>query len=308
MEHQTCTSLGGWSEALIAHELAHQWWGDMITCRDFHHIWLNEGFATYSEALYWEQVDGKVRYFEDMRHNEYFGSGTIYVPDLSDVWRIFHGGLSYRKGSCVLHMLRHVVGDSTFFDILHAYYDSQFQHGTAVTEDFQAICEAVSGMELDWFFQEWIYGEYYPIYAYHWSSTKQGGDYDVTLKIEQLQTDTTGLFTMPIDVTFLTYDDEKTFVVFDSLQIQTFELTLNFYPLFVILDEEGWILKKTVTPGDVTGEGRVDISDILIVAYFIVGRTNLTEEQFRAADCTGDGLINVIDLVSMANIILLGRP
>ena len=145
MEHQTCTSLGGCSEALIAHELAHQWWGDMITCRDFHHIWLNEGFATYSEALYWEQVSGQEAYFNDMNNNQYFGGGTIYVPDLSDEWRIFDWGLSYAKASWVLHMLRNVVGDSTFFDILQAYYDSEYRHGTAVTEDFQAVCQAVSG-------------------------------------------------------------------------------------------------------------------------------------------------------------------
>jgi aminopeptidase N len=304
MEHQTCTSLGGWSEALIAHELAHQWWGDMITCRDFHHIWLNEGFATYSEALYWERIHGEVRYHEDMAHNEYYGEGTIYVPDLSDVWRIFHGGLSYRKGAWVLHMLRHIVGDSTFFDILHAYYDSQFQHGTVVTEDFRDLCEAISDMELDWYFQEWIYGEYYPMYSYYWLSKKRGSVYDVTLTIEQIQTNT-GLFTMPIDVTLFTFDDEETVVVFDSLQTQTFEFTLHFMPLHVLLDREDWILKETLTPGDVTGEGNLDITDLLFTAYFIIGSMNPTEEQARTADCNKDGLINALDLLCMANIILL---
>lgn len=245
MEHQTCTSLGGWSEALIAHEAAHQWWGDMITCHDFHHIWLNEGFATYSEALYWEQIDGIAAYFNDINNNKYFGSGTIYVPDLSSVGRIFHGGLSYNKASWVLHMLRHVVGDSTFFDILRAYYESQYQHGTAVTEDFQAICEAVSGMELGWFFQEWIYGEYYPVYAYCWLSVEQSGSYEVSLTIEQVQTNT-GVFTMPIDVTFSAQGDEETVVVFNDLRTQTFEFDLDFSPTVVLLDRSGWILKTVI--------------------------------------------------------------
>ena len=306
MEHQTCTSLGGWSEALIAHELAHQWWGDMITCRDFHHIWLNEGFATYSEALYWEQVGGKEAYFEDINKNKYLGEGTVYVPDLTDVWRIFHGGLSYNKGSWILHMLRHVVGDTVFFDILQAYYDSQFQHGTAITEDFQAVCEAISGMELDWFFQEWIYGEYYPAYAFDWSSVEQNGDYVVNLTIEQVQTNT-GVFTMPIDVTFITQDGKETFVVFDSLQTQTFQLTLSSEPIVALIDREGWILKMALLPGDVTGEGIVDIEDLAIVVNFILGKTEPDEEHFQAADCNGDGTLDVLDLICMVNILLLGN-
>ena len=243
MEHQTCTSLGGWGESLIAHELAHQWWGNMITCRDFHHIWLNEGFATYSEALYKEQESGQSAYFSDINGNKFFGGGTIYVPDVLDVSRIFHGGLSYNKGSWVLHMLRHVVGDATFFDILQAYYDSQFQHGTAVTEDFQAVCEAVSGMELGWYFQEWIYGEYYPQYTYCWSSVDRGGNYEVTLTIDQTQTNT-GVFTMPIDVTFSAIGNEETCVAFNDQQSQTFEFNLNFEPSSVQLDKDGWILKS----------------------------------------------------------------
>ena len=307
MEHQTCTSLGGWSEALIAHELAHQWWGDMITCRDFHHIWLNEGFATYSEALYWERKDGIVHYHEDMAHNEYYGGGTIYVPDLSDVWRIFHGGLSYGKGAWVLHMLRHVVGDTTFFNILQAYYDSVFQHGTAVTEDFQAVCEAVSGMALGWFFQEWIYGEYYPVYTYDWSSVEQNGSYTVDLTIEQVQTNT-GVFTMPVDVTFVTHNGEETFVVFDSLQTQSFELTLSSKPIVVLLDKDDWILKIAHLPGDVTGEGIVDVQDLAIVVNAILGKTELNEEQFQAADCNGDGILDVLDLICMVKIVLVVSP
>ena len=243
MEHQTCTSLGGWSEALIAHELAHQWWGDMITCRDFHHIWLNEGFATYSEALYWEQTNGEDAYFNDMNNNKYFGGGTIYVPDLSSVSRIFHGGLSYNKASWVLHMLRHVVSDATFFDILQAYYDSQHQYGTAVTADFQAVCEAVAGMDLDWYFQEWIYWEYYPDYIYCWSSLDQGDHHEVTMTIEQVQTNT-GVFTMPIDVTFSAPNHEETHVVFNDQGIQIFGFDVDFEPTSVELDRDGWILKS----------------------------------------------------------------
>ncbi|UCH84142.1 MAG: hypothetical protein JSW50_00180, partial [Candidatus Latescibacterota bacterium] len=247
MEHQTITSLGGWSEYLIAHELAHQWWGDMVTCDSFHHIWLNEGFATYSEALWSEQAYGMAQYHQDMDAAKYFGNGTIYVHDPSDFSRIFHYGLSYNKASWVPHMLRHVVGDATFFQILKTYYaDSRYQYGTATTEEFRNLCEAVSGMELDWFFHQWIYEEYYPAYTYNWSSTPLGGQYQIDLTIDQTQTNY--IFKMPIDVTVTTSAGDTTFVVWDSLATQGFTLTVSDPPSSILLDKDGWILRTIEEP------------------------------------------------------------
>ena len=243
IEHQTCSSLTGYGTGLIAHELGHQWWGDMITCRDFHHIWLNEGFATYCEALWREYDEGTAAYHDEMAANEYKGPGTIYVEDDTDENEIFDGNLSYSKASWVLHMLRHVVGDSVFFDILHAYYaDSRYQYGTAVTEDFQGVCESVSGLNLDKFFQQWIYGEYYPQYEYSWSSAAEGNQYRLSLNIDQIQTNT-GLFWMPIDVLVQTAAGDTTFVVWDSLQTQQFDLFVNNEPASVQLDTDKWILR-----------------------------------------------------------------
>ena len=247
MEHQTITSLGAWSEYLIVHELAHQWWGDMVTCDDFHHIWLNEGFATYSEALWSEATYGVAQYHEDMENAKYFGPGTIYVPNTNDWNRIFHTGLSYNKGSWVLHMLRRVVGDADFFQILRTYYaDPRYQYGTATTEQFRDLCEGVSGVELDWFFHEWIYEELYPMYAYDWLPSPNGGLYDVTLTIRQLQTN--HVFTMPIDVTVTTTAGDTTLVVFNDLAEQEFTLTVEGEPLGVALDKDQWILRTIEEP------------------------------------------------------------
>ncbi|UCG50801.1 MAG: T9SS type A sorting domain-containing protein [Candidatus Latescibacterota bacterium] len=247
MEHQTITSLGGWSEYLIAHELAHMWWGDMITCDSFHHIWLNEGFATYSEALWSEVTYGMDQYHQDMEYAKYLGSGTIYVPDPSDFGRIFHSGLSYNKASWVLHMLRHVVGDSTFFLILQTYYaDTRYQYGTATTEEFRDLCEALSGMDLDWFFHEWIYEEYYPMYSYNWNSTQSASQYEIALTIDQLQTNY--IFKMPIDVKVVTPVGDTTLVVWDSLATQSFTLVVDDRPLGVRLDEDEWILRSVEEP------------------------------------------------------------
>ncbi len=243
MEHQTCSSLWDYSIMTIVHELAHQWWGDMITCRDFHHIWLNEGFATYSEALWREYEGGIAAYYDEISGDAFKGEGTIYVDDLSNVWRIFRGSTTYRKASYVLHMLRHVVGYDTFLNILKTYYaDLRYQHGTVVTEDFQQVCEDVSGLNLQKFFQQWIYGEYYPSYQYDWKATPAADQYIINLEINQVQTNT-GLFWMPIDVQITTLSGDTTIVVWDSLQTQHFEIYVADEPTGIILDKDNWILK-----------------------------------------------------------------
>jgi len=243
MEHQTCTSYGSWSEVLFAHEIAHQWWGDMITCDSFHHIWLNEGFASYSEALWFEYAyPGYTASEYQMMYQLYLGPGTVYVEH-PEYENIFDSGLSYVKGSWVLHMLRHIVGNEVFLNILKTYYASQ-QHkfGTATTEDFQTICERISGMDLDKFFQQFIYEEYYPHYSYSWDWLYNGSDYDIDLEVRQEQTN--HIFWMPIDVTITTASGETTSVVWDSLATQSFRLTVSAEPLSLELDKNNWILKR----------------------------------------------------------------
>ncbi|MFH0983361.1 MAG: M1 family metallopeptidase [Planctomycetota bacterium] len=167
MEHQTITGLGTFDESVNAHELAHQWWGDMITCRTWNHIWLNEGFATYGAGL-WEEFKpgstGLPALKSYMAARKYTNLGSVYVSDAetASMYDIFDGNTSYNKGGWVLHMLRHVLGDADFFDAL-AVYRAAFAYGAATTEDFQAVCENFyPTADLNWFFQEWVYGEYAP--------------------------------------------------------------------------------------------------------------------------------------------------
>ena len=244
MEHQTCTSLGTYNESVVAHELTHQWWGDLVTCRDFHHIWLNEGFATYGEALWAEANGGAEAYHADINFNRYLGPGTVWVPDATDETRIFDSNLSYNKGSWVLHMLRHALGDATFFQALQTYH-AQWGYQSATTEDFRDVCEAVSGRNLHDFFQQWIYGEYYPQYSAGWSSAPASGGYDVTVTLEQTQS--WQLFHMPVDVVIETASGSTTFVVDDSLASQDFVLHVDEAPLSVRIDPDDWILKSIQT-------------------------------------------------------------
>ena len=252
MEHQTITSLGPisfsggfYSFDLITHELAHMWWGDMITCESFHDIWLNEGFATYSESLIREVVDGPQGYKAHVSSLEYYGGGTIYVSDISNHNRIFDGNLSYSKAAYVLHMLRHVMGEDNFFNALKTYgSDPALKYKTASTSDFRRICESVSGMDLKKFFDQWIFGEYYPYYAYGFSTEPMGDQYKIILEIDQVQ-ENTGIFNMPIDIRITTASGVENFVVRDSLGSQSFELIVDNEPLFLELDSDNWILKKT---------------------------------------------------------------
>ncbi len=241
MEHQTIASLSAHEEYLIAHELSHQWWGDMLSCASFHHIWLNEGFANYAEALWGEARYGFETYKSIMNGNRYLGSGTVYVENPEED-EIFSWNLSYQKASWVVHMLRHVVGDENFFDILQMWASGSHAYDVVTTDDFKHLCEQVSGMDLTFFFEEWIYGEYYPDYNFNWTVATVSGQYHLAVDIEQIQTHQ--LFTMPVDITVTTASGDRTFVVRDSLQGQSFDFTLDEEPIDVKLDPDSWILRK----------------------------------------------------------------
>ncbi len=173
MEHQTISSMGNFGEGVIAHELAHQWFGDKITCADWHHIWLNEGFATFSEGVFYENYYDKNRYnsfiVNEMNYAR-IARGSIYVENINSINEIFSPARSYAKGGIVLHMLRGVLGDELFFETLQNYLtDQELAYGVATTEDFQRVAEEVSGKDLEYFFNEWIYGENYPKYNFAWN-------------------------------------------------------------------------------------------------------------------------------------------
>jgi len=248
MEHQTMTSTGSTGEGIIAHELAHQWFGDMITLQTWPHIWLNEGFATYGEILYRERRYGEAAYATAIagRMQTAMGATTsLYVTDTTNIGLLFSNALVYSKGAVVLHMLRHVVGDSLFFAGLKAYAsDPRLVYGTATTEDLQAVFETTTGQTLDYFFNQWVYGELYPQYAYAWGTTPEAGGYSVLVEITQT-TGTTNphYFTMPVDLRIIGVAADTTIKVFNNQATQTFTMAVPFAPTNVVLDPGNWILK-----------------------------------------------------------------
>ena len=236
------------SEGLIAHEIAHQWFGDSVTEADWPHIWLSEGFATYFSQLYMEDMYGRDRLVAGMLRNrnqviEYFNRNPAPLVDttITTLMGLLNPN-SYQKGGWVLHMLRYVVGNEIFWDGIRAYY-RQYRDGNAWTEDFQQVMETASGRDLGWFFQQWIYQAGHPRYEGTWHYDAASRQLTVTLN--QVQTNGTA-FRMPIEVGIYTDDDALPLleVIDVDEQQNTFTFTLDDAPTNVVLDPNTWVLME----------------------------------------------------------------
>jgi hypothetical protein len=217
-EHQTYTGQGrngAFIESITAHELGHQWWGDNITCKTWSDIWLNEGFATYTECLWEERKPGSIGFNAlktCMAASNHRPSNTallatnsyVYIPTSAlTASRIFDSSYSYSKGAWVLHMVRHIIGDTNFFNSLQTYR-AAYQGGAATTAEFTTVVSSVAGQDLSWFFNPWLYQPGAPTYSYGWANTAVNGQNYLRLSIAQAPTSTIPLFTMPVDVRIVT--------------------------------------------------------------------------------------------------------
>ena len=249
MEHQTAVSLNvprlGPSEFLVSHELAHQWWGDMITCRDWEHIWLNEGFATYSEALYIETHSGKTALKDFMvaitaPEDEW---GSLIRNNTGSAESIL-ADVAFDKGAWVLHMLRTIVGNEMFFKILRSYAsDPAYQYSTVVTDDFQEVAEREYGTSLSWFFDQWVYNDGRPHYQIGWNVLNDESEYNVKVTIDQTQSGI--VYQMPLDIFIETLDGKsEVFSVLNNSRRQEYTFMVDEEPFHVTLDDSNKVLKE----------------------------------------------------------------
>ncbi|MGE5458134.1 MAG: M1 family aminopeptidase, partial [Methanococcaceae archaeon] len=258
MENQTLTTIctGCWGTNLISHEFAHQWFGDMITCATWADITLNEGFATYCEALYMEHTNGYMNYkaYIDADANEYkdYNPGwPIYNPDWAvttpNVNKLFNTAITYDKGACVLHMLRYVMGDALFFQGLKNWSNA-FQYKSAYLSDLQQTMSNTFGNDLTWFFNQWYNTPNHPNYANNYYISDQGNStWEVGFLAKQTQT-STGFFSMPLElkVTF-TNGTDTTMKVFNNVNNQLFTFAFNKKPNAFYFDPNENIVLKNAT-------------------------------------------------------------
>lgn len=250
MEHTTMTFCVNFHHGLLSHELAHQWFGDDATCGSWEDIWLNEGFATYSEGLTYEHGIGP-NTFENWLTDKINTitaqpGGSVKVDDTTSVNRIFSWRLSYCKGAMVLHMLRWTVGDDHYFQGLREYLtDPTIQYSFGHTEQLKAHLETTSGMDLTEFFDSWYSGEGYPLYQVEWS---QGADNMVHIKINQTQSVPANYFKMKIPFHAVGTGIDEDFNVQNDFNGQTYDIQLSGPITELQFDPKQWLVSKhTVT-------------------------------------------------------------
>lgn len=276
MEHQTMATMGGFSFGLVAHELGHMWFGDNVTCATWSDIWINEGFATYSNYLAEEYLHGwssGVSFITGAQNSAMSSpGGSIYIPEdeiyPGNEWRIFDGRLSYNKGAVIIHMLRHEIqDDELFFEVMETF-QTDFTDSTATGEDFKNTAEDVTGMDFKQFFDQWYYGEGYPKYEIEYYNS------DGTLYITSLQTtsSSTPFFEMLIDFRLNFDDGSDTIVSFSQTNnLSAFSIYTGKNVENIEVDPNDWTMENVISITVGIKEKQTPIS-------FSIGQSQLTED------------------------------
>jgi len=228
-------------EGLIAHEIAHQWFGNSATENSWNHVWLSEGFATYFTVLYQEEVYGNEKRKEELsRQRErvirYYKRNPSPIVDnsIKDPMRVLNTN-TYQKGGWVLNMLRHKLGDETFWKGIQAYYET-YKDSNAMTSDFRMSMEEVSGENLENFFEQWIFTKGYPQLKWSWQYKKR----EIRISVDQVQNHHT--FKFPLEIGIINGDQIKVKTVEIDKHSEKFVIAVDTKPEDVILDPELWLL------------------------------------------------------------------
>ena len=266
MEHTTVSFMQNFSRGLIAHEMAHQWFGDKITCGTWKDIWLNEGFATYLASLVIERYDSPAAFITDKTNMinsiTSLPNGAVYLTETEalDINRIFDSRLSYYKGAMVLNMLRFKLGGALFFQGIKNYLaDINLAFKYAVTPNLQTHLEAVYGSSLAEFFNDWVYNQGYPKYAITVQNIATG---QAKITVNQTTTDTSvPFFEMPVPIRLTGAEgDSQDVVVNNTINGQQFTVAVPFLVTGVLFDPKKDIISKLSTATLATADFNFDQS------------------------------------------------
>jgi aminopeptidase N len=247
MEHTTMTTLNGFGYELVAHELGHQWFGDLVTCGSWEDIWLNEGFATYLVGLVYEEVSPTFYWplwkQQKRDHIMLQPGGSVKVDDTTNINRIFSSRLSYSKGAFLAHMTRWIIGDTAFYQGINNYlYDPLHNHGYAKTIDLQNHWEATSGMDLDYFFNDWFLGQGFPTYQINMDYSTIG-DGSVTFTLNQTQSHiSVPFFELPVPIKIYGAGQDTTVVLNNLTNGEQFTVFPGFWVDSIQFDPEIWLV------------------------------------------------------------------
>ena len=245
MENETLSFCNNADPALVAHETAHQWFGDAVTCKTWNDCWLNEGFATYVNDLHFGQKFGQ-KFFDTVMTNTEADvtsqpGGSVHTPDSLLLVHVLNPRLVYSKGALVLNMLRYVLGsDTAFFRAIREYVTGPLRYGVAGTEDLRMSVEKSSGMNLKWFFDQWVYDEGYPIYNVAWNPTDA---LHPAVAISQTgSVPWSPFFRMPIELEFRGPNIDTIVQVMNDKPLQPFAFDFTKPVTSMIFDPHNWIL------------------------------------------------------------------
>jgi aminopeptidase N len=247
MEHQTMTTQGFFSNTLTAHELAHQWFGDHVTCGSWADIWVNEGFAAYSEYLMLAALyTGQEAQLMTDNHNSVMGAtnGAVWVKDSVNSTRIFSNRLTYDKGASIIHTFRYLLDDDTKFFQALRLYQNRFADSVAIGLDVKNVLEEVSGKDLTAAFEQWYFGEGFPTYGVKWNSVNGTLHLKITETVSN--TSTTPLFTTPLEIKFIRNGKPDTTIRFQITGNTTLIMVPDVGTVTSVkaIDPNNWIINK----------------------------------------------------------------
>lgn len=272
-EHQTMTTLGFFKGWLVAHELGHQWFGDNVTCGTWRDIAMNEGFASYSEILYYDKFYSHARALGEIVdwQTDVMSQpdGSVYVDDTTSEARIFSRRLTYEKGACAIHTLRSVIDNDTYFyDLLRAW-NTVMADSTGTIENFRNLAVSMltaerSGVRFDTLFRQWFYGEGFPIYAVRWN---QAGD-DVYVSISQTTSapSSVALFSLPIELRLKSATGDTVVRVLNNEANQNYHFTWSKTMNGLTFDPNQWITDSSSVSHITTLLGTAPVLDQVTVS------------------------------------------